>query len=101
MTPLEDLSAEKFQGCLNQTFHIQAEDETVAAELVEVRGLKTHTRREDKSPFSLLFQGPLGEPLPQRTYRLRNDTLGEIEIFLVPLGPDEDGKAMIYESVFT
>lgn len=101
MTPLESLSAETFRGCLNQTFHIETGEETIAAELVEVEAIKSHSRREDKAPFSVLFQGPLEKPLPQRIYRLSNDALGELEIFLVPLGPDAEGKAMIYESVFT
>jgi len=100
MTP-DQLSAETFHECLHQTFRIRAGEETVEAELVEVRGLKSHTRREDRQAFSVLFQGPMDKPLEQSIFRLENDTLGELDLFLVTLGPDADGNGMIYEAVFT
>jgi len=99
--PLDALSADEFNDCLHQSFRIRAGDETIAAELVEVRGVKSHTRRQDRNPFSILFQGPIDKPLEQRIYRLTNDTMGEIDLFLVTLGPDADGNGMIYEAVFT
>ena len=51
-----------------------------------------------RSPFSIVFRGPLEPVLPQRIYRLRHDTLGSFELFIVPIGPDEAG--MQYEAVF-
>lgn len=51
-----------------------------------------------RQPFTLQFHGPLEPFLPQRTYRVGHHFLGEIEVFLVPLGPDQSG--MRYESVF-
>ena len=45
-----------------------------------------------------MFRGP-GEPvLAQRIYPLDNQTLGRLEIFLVPIGPDDEG--MRYQAVF-
>ena len=53
---------------------------------------------ERRAPFSLVFRGP-GEPvLAQRIYALDNETLGRLEIFLVPIGPDHEGTR--YEAVF-
>ena len=73
-----------------------------------------------RRPFSLLFRSPRrGAYLPQRTYRLEfepveggplagsplsgdaaeNPSLAGLELFLVPLGPDQDG--MRYEVIFT
>jgi len=49
--------------------------------------------------FSVLFSCPAA--LPQATYQLHNSTLGNIEVFLVPIGkyfPDSD--ELIYESIF-
>jgi len=51
-----------------------------------------------RSPFSVVFRGPLEPVLPQRIYGFRNETLGSFELFIVPIGPDDDG--MRYEAVF-
>jgi hypothetical protein len=48
--------------------------------------------------FSLIFRGPLAMPLRQRTYRLKHYALGQLEIFLVPVG--QDAGARYYEAVF-
>src|SRR4051794_6557449 len=51
-----------------------------------------------RSPFSIVFRGPLEPVLPQRIYGFRNDTLGSFELFIVPIGADDDG--IRYEAVF-
>lgn len=51
-----------------------------------------------RPPFSLLFQGPADPFLPQATYRFEHGSLGEMEIFIVPLGRDEHGT--VYEAFF-
>ena len=50
-------------------------------------------------PFSLVFVGPARFVLPQQTYRVEHDSLGELDLFLVPIGPN--GGGMRYEAVFT
>jgi hypothetical protein len=50
-----------------------------------------------RPPFSLIFVG--GDiVLPQAIYRLRHDDMGEVEIFLVPIGKDQHGAS--YQAVF-
>ena len=49
-------------------------------------------------PFTLVFSGD-GPVLDQRTYRLEHAVLGALEIFLVPIGQDADGRVR-YEAVF-
>jgi hypothetical protein len=51
-----------------------------------------------REPFSLLFVGPPDPVLPQATYLLGHPALGELPIFLVPVGRDADGAR--YEAVF-
>lgn len=55
-----------------------------------------------KSPvqeaFSLIFYGPLEFFLPQGLRRLKHAKLGEMDIFLVPIGKKSDGYE--YEAVF-
>ena len=55
---------------------------------------------ESRQPFSLLFLGPPSDHyLPQRTYRLAHAQMGDLDIFLVPLGPVD--RRMQYEAIFT
>jgi hypothetical protein len=51
-----------------------------------------------REPFSLLFVGPADPALAQATYLLTHAVLGELAVFLVPVGRDADG--MRYEAVF-
>ena len=48
--------------------------------------------------FSLEFAGDVDLVLPQATYLVHHEQLGELELFLVPLGPESG--AMRYEAAF-
>ena len=96
---LDTLTKDIWSGYLNETFRVElGTDSALALELIEVSGLgdRPGARRE---PFSLLFRGP-GEPiLQQQIVELGHERMGAIALFLVPVGPDEQG--MCYEAVFT
>lgn len=49
--------------------------------------------------FSLVFTGKASPWLPQRLYRLTHAGMGEIELFLVPIGPVAAG--MQYQAAFS
>lgn len=49
--------------------------------------------------FSLIFTGKASPCLPQRLYELTHPRMGHVELFLVPVGPDETG--MRYEAAFS
>lgn len=51
-------------------------------------------------PFTLLFLGAAGGYLPQHTARLHHDQLGELDVFIVPLGPRPGDGRQQYEAVF-
>jgi hypothetical protein len=53
---------------------------------------------QERLQFSLVFTGAGETPLQQGTYRLAHADLGELDLFLVPLGP-ESGQ-MRYEAAF-
>lgn len=53
---------------------------------------------QERLQFSLVFRGPVAPVLRQGSYRLSHQELGELELFLVPLGPDSEG--MRYEAAF-
>lgn len=48
--------------------------------------------------FSLIFHGPAQPWTPQGTYRTEHGQLAPLDLFLVPLGPDELG--MRYQAIF-
>ena len=56
-------------------------------------------RTGERRGFTLTFRGPREVPLEQSIYPLEHGALGRQEIFLVPVGEDEDGR--YYEAVFT
>lgn len=51
-----------------------------------------------RGQFSLFFSGPLERAVEQGTHALRHDALGDLHLFLVPLGPA--GDTMRYEAAF-
>ena len=102
MVPMLDtLTLESFSGLAGQTFRLTPENGP-AMDLVlkEARSLalKTAPPGPTREPFSLLFVGPKAPVLPQRIYALEHETLGRLEIFLVPTGAGADGVQ--YEAIF-
>lgn len=51
-----------------------------------------------RQQFSLLFRGPGDPQLGQGTWALDHDMMGEIALFLVPIGSDAEGPR--YEAAF-
>jgi hypothetical protein len=94
------LSAEHFQPFLGQDFIIRfSKDAPVAAQLEEVLDLPGYSALERK-PFSILLQTNLKTTYYlQAIYSVEHPALGELPLFLVPLGIK--GKGMQYEAVFS
>ena len=97
---LDKLTVADFKGRMGETFRAAAPGSTVDLVLAEVTDLAGRFEGDGprRTPFSLIFRGPVQPFLPQQIYPLDNDVLGRLEIFLVPLGPDAQG--MRYEAVF-
>jgi hypothetical protein len=51
--------------------------------------------------FSMLFTGTSGHRCAQQIYTLKNEKLGELRIFLVPVGQDEASGDFRYQAVFS
>jgi hypothetical protein len=58
-------------------------------------GKKPEATRE---AYSLLFRGPHHELPQQGLMTLKHQAIGTVEVFMVPVGADEQG--MCYEAVF-
>ena len=68
------------------------------ATVLVLSSVVNHIKTEHNEAFSLFFHGPQAPFLPQGTRRLKHASLGELEIFLVPVARDTDGFQ--YEAVF-
>jgi hypothetical protein len=65
--------------------------------LIEVEPLRNYAKLK-REPFSLLFTTRGNFVLPQRIYGLRHAALGDMELFLVPIGRQND--VTTYQSLF-
>jgi hypothetical protein len=100
MKTLDQLQNSDFVPYLNQTFTVRIEGiEPIDLELVFATEKSTGIRPGVRRPFSLHFLGPVSSQyLLQNTYKLEHPELGVLDLFLVPLGPEE-GR-MRYEAIF-
>ena len=93
----EFYTKEAFAEHLNTKFIIplQPPAGAVELELLEVVSTLSTPRQEQ---FSIFFRGPADIYLPQMTYRMQHDAMGELYLFIVPIGRQPDGFR--YEAVF-
>lgn len=85
---------------LNQDLVIRFSPEvSMQAKLIEVTVTKNYSPLERK-PFMLVFRtGQKDQYYLQGTYALEHPEKGDLDIFLVPIGPDAEG--MKYEAIFS
>lgn len=91
------LTPADFAARIDEPFCIATPNGEVELKLIEVRRLGKGFRHG--GAFSLAFLSPPGPFLPQAIYPLRHPALGTLDLFLVPLGPQDGGNS--YEAVFT
>jgi hypothetical protein len=98
---LERLTADDFAPLTGDVFALDAgEHGQLELELVDVRpGEWPAGPAASRAPFSLRFRGPREPIFAQQIVRLEHAGLGQLEIFVVPLGVDDDGAT--YEAVFS
>lgn len=97
---LQDLTPVSFEAHLGTPFRIHYGGESpLEAVLLEVRRHEPHPGPRSES-FSTYFRSALRPVLPQSIYRMEHETMGTMELFLVPVGPDPQRQGMLYEAVF-
>jgi hypothetical protein len=100
MTATADLAAlriDDFSPHLDATFDMRTAGGVVPLKLAKVDPVGDSGRAG--GAFSLIFVAPKGPFLPQAIYPVRHPVLGTMEIFLVPIGPRQDGNG--YQAIFT
>lgn len=87
----------EFSRHLQSTFRVKAHASpgSMTAELIEVTPRRSNASLEQ---FSILFRLHHTEMLPQGTYALEHPEMGGFELFLVPVGRDDQG--FCYEASF-
>jgi hypothetical protein len=100
MKDLSSVTHKDFEACLNQSFTVRSENQDgLEIELIQVKLIGDGDPEKDtRQAFSVLFRGSNDHSLAQSVYRIENETLGELQLFLVPIGPDESG--MLYDASF-
>lgn len=99
---LNTLTHEQFAEHQGKSFHLELDDSSsLELTLTEASPLQESSRGGEREPFSVTFRGPAEPVLPQQIYPVEHPTLGPLEIFLVPIGPDPGDEGIRYEAVFT
>jgi uncharacterized protein DUF6916 len=93
---LDQLRPADFQSLVGQRFTVVQNEGDLGLELVQVRALPPHSRREE--PFALVFRGPRQPVLQQRIHTLAHAQAGSLVMFLVPVQGGVDG--VDYEAIF-
>lgn len=94
---IEQLTADRFEKLDAATFTVASVEPAQQLRLVEV--VRKGQGERMGGSFSLLWQSDSDEILPQGSYLIRHDELGELELFIVPVGQASEG--VHYEAVFT
>jgi hypothetical protein len=91
---VETLTLADFAQQLQTRFQVTGEEDQ---ELVLTSATDLSNDRLEQ--FSLIFTGKASPWLPQRLYKLTHARMGEIELFLVPIGAGAVG--MQYQAAFS
>ena len=93
------LTEEEFRKHAGTTFYAKLGEREVEIKLTEVRGYNPGpAEQKGLERFSLLFHGPVDSFLPQQSFEMRHDAMGDLYLFLVPISRDD--KGFQYEAVF-
>ena len=96
---LAQVSAGTFNPFVNAVFAVHdTEGRTQSLRLIQVARPASEAQSAGDS-FALLFQGRVSRPLTQDTYSFEHTRLGRLEMFIVPVGRN-DQRHSYYEAVF-
>ena len=94
-----NLTEQEFAKHVGTQFKVNLAEGEISLTLAEV---KAYTPLENEQPgmerFSVFFDGPPEPMLPQKTYSLHQERMGEFDIFMTPIS--SDGQRFRYEAVF-
>jgi hypothetical protein len=86
----DQLVFEDFEPQVGTDFVVAVDGEPLALNLIEATPLP-NSAALSRAPFSLLFQSGIQQVIPQQLFPLRHETLGDVQIFLVPTAQNPTG----------
>jgi hypothetical protein len=97
-------SHQDFLSSLNSSFRLlvtQNSHETlVLTSVTELRDSPASTPTHPKEQFSIIFEAEGSHYHPQQIYTFDHPVIGQFDIFIVPIGPDNVSKNMCYQAIF-
>jgi hypothetical protein len=94
---LDRLSLEDFSPLVGSEVEVHAYGKQARLTVKEAALIKSPSPRATQ-PFHLVLSAPSTWRMPQGLFTLAHPSLGEIELFAVPIGPD--GSGFCYEVIF-
>ena len=93
------LTLQDFAPHVNSSFALTLGESTVSMTMTEVTKLPFRPfPGMMREPFSLIFRSRSPVVLPQRSYPMKHEAMGKLDIFIVPIGRDQHG--IVYQAVF-
>jgi hypothetical protein len=93
------ITFEQFSPRLNETFEVAVGEAREPLTLTEAALIQQYDHPgKARDSFSLVFRSASQTVLPQATYALENADMGQVSVFLVPVGRDKDGVS--YQAIF-
>jgi hypothetical protein len=94
-----NLTEQEFSKHVGSEFQTTSAEREVNLKLAEVKAYRPlESEQPGMERFSVFFDGPADLLLPQQTYQLRHEQMGEFDIFLTPISAD--ANRVRYEAVF-
>ena len=96
MSESPDLAS--FSPFVGRRFDVTAAQGVVALELIEAKMLRTSQDAPRQDPFSLVFKAGKDCELWQGPVTLEHESMGPLDLFLVPIGEDQEGR--YFEAIY-
>jgi hypothetical protein len=94
---LDCVTHEHFANLAPEALDLTILDRHCHPQVIALQEFAAHPSRAH-APFALVLAAPQDWQFPQGVYSLRHPQLGTLELFMVPIGPCEQG--MRYEIIF-
>lgn len=93
----KDITHQNFESILGETIDLEAGESCFQAKVDSVKLLRQNPGQQ-RQPFSVELLADCVDNHAQQVYKLSHPALGELSLFVVPLGPEKGG--MLYQVVF-
>ena len=87
-----------FSPFVGRRFDVTATQGAVELELIEAKALRAGVGAPRQDPFSLVFKASKDSDLWQGPVTLGHELMGQLDLFLVPIGEDQEGR--YFEAIY-